>query len=86
MAVGFIKPKDALIRARVDEAKVAYLNNRRLLDLLIEAQAAGGTALQVATGEANSVDAQTVFDNINAALGGLTTAYNAYSKMDGNAT
>lgn len=85
MAIGFIKPKDANIRARVDETKNAYGNMRRLFDAMIEANNIGIATLQAAIGEANTTDAQTVFDNLNAAMAGLTTAYNALSKMDGNA-
>lgn len=85
MAIGFIKPQSATVRARVDEAKAAYASNRRLLDVLIEAKAVDNATLQAALGEADTTAALKVFDNLDAAMAGLTTAYNALSKMDGNA-
>lgn len=88
MAQGLVTYTNSNIAARVDEIKVAYAHIRRLMDHLIVIR--NGTdyaAVATATGctPANATTGQTLFDNLDAALGGMTTANNALSNMDKNA-
>lgn len=85
MAQGNVTQVSPAVAARVDEVKVAYAHLRRLMDRLIVVR--NGTdyaAVATETGAAPGTG-QTVFDNLDAALGGLTTANNALSNMDLNA-
>jgi hypothetical protein len=83
MAQGLVTFTSDSIGRRVDETKAAYLNMRRLLDRLIAIRNGNDyAAVAAATGAS---DGQTLFDNIDAAIAGLTTAYNALSNMDSHA-
>jgi hypothetical protein len=85
MAQGTVTKLDADIAARVDEVKVAYAHVRRLMDrLIIIRNGTDYAAVATAAGAADG-EGQFVFDNLDAALGGLTTANNALSNMDVNA-
>jgi hypothetical protein len=87
VAQGLVNYTNENVAARVDEVKVAYAHLRRLMDALIQIR--NGTDYQAvaeATGctPANATTGQTIFDNLDAALGGMTTAQNALSNMDKN--
>lgn len=85
MAQGNVTQINAGVAARVDEVKVAYAHIRRLMDrLIIIRNGTDYAAVAAATGAADG-EGQNVFDNLDAALGGLTTANNALSNMDLNA-
>lgn len=85
MAQGNVTKVNANVAARVDEVKVAYAHIRRLMDrLIIIRNGTDYAAVEAATGAAPG-DGQAVFDNLDAAMGGLTTANNALSNMDVNA-
>lgn len=88
MAQGLVTYTNANVAARVEEMKVAYAHIRRLMDYLIVIR--NGTdyaAVAVATGcvPADATEGLKMFDNLDAALGGMTTANNALSNMDKNA-
>jgi hypothetical protein len=88
MAQGYVKFQNPQISATVDKIKNAYAEIRRLMDALIVIR--NGTDYQAvsdATGSTPSgaSSGQTIFDNLDAALGGMTTANNALSNMDENA-
>lgn len=91
MAQGLVKITNPHIIACVDEVKVAYLKMRRTMDAMIVMR--NGTDYEaVAVAADASGDAltpaeagQRVFDNLDAAMAGMTTAYNALSNMDKNA-
>lgn len=88
MAQGLVTYTNANVAARVDEVKVAYAHLRRLMDRLIAIR--NGTdyaAVAAATGTVpnDATAGQTIFDNLDAAVAGMTTAYNALSNMDKNA-
>lgn len=88
MAQGLVNYTNADVAARVDEVKVAYASLRRLMDYLIVIRNGSDyAAVATATGcaPANATTGQTIFDNLDAALGGMTTANNALSNMDRNA-
>ena len=92
MAQGFVTYTNEDVGARVDECKVAYAHLRRLMDYLIVIRNINGAnndyqAVANATGctPANATTGQNIFDNLDAALGGMTTANNALSNMDKNA-
>ncbi len=90
MAQGLVTFTSSSIAHRVDETKTAYLNMRRAFDRLIAIRAGNGTnndyaAVAAAVGAADAAAGQRVFDNLDAAIGGMTTAYNALSNMDANA-
>ena len=87
MAQGLVTFTSASIGHRVDEAKTAYLNMRRAFDRLIAIRNGNGqnndyAAVAAAVGAADVAAGQTLFDNMDAAVSGLTTAYNALSNMD----
>lgn len=80
MAQGLVTYTSVTIAERVNEVQRAYLNMRRLMDRLIAIRnGTDYTAVATATGASNG---QTLFDNVDAAIAGLTTAYNALSNMD----
>lgn len=88
MAQGLVSYTNEDVAARVDECKVAYAHLRRLMDYLIVIR--NGTDYQAvanATGcqPANTTTGQTIFDNLDAAMAGMTTVNNALSNMDKNA-
>lgn len=96
MPQGLVKVTNPHIIAAVDQVKAAYLTMRRTMDAMIAERAGDGTnsdyeaiaALADASlpGQTDpAVLGQTVFDNMDAALAGMTTAYNALSNMDKNA-
>ena len=89
MATGYVTFQNPTVSARVDEIKAAYGSIRRVMDALIEVKNSGGgnnwAAVAAAVGAADATAGQTVFDNLDAALGGMTTANNALSFMDENA-
>lgn len=88
MAVGLVTHTNASVAARVDEIKVSYGHLRRLMDhLIIIRNGTDYAAVATATGctPANATTGQTIFDNLDAALAGMTTANNALSNMDKNA-
>lgn len=80
MAQGLVTFTSNSVANRVTETKQAYLNMRRLMDRLIAIRNGNDyAAVAAATGAS---DGQTLFDNVDAAIAGLTTAYNALSNMD----
>ena len=82
MAQGLVTYTSTNIAQRVDETKLAYLNMRRLLDRLIAVRnGVDYAAVEAETGAAAG-KGQTLYDNLDAAVAGLTTAYNALSYMD----
>lgn len=89
MAQGYVQIQNATVSARIDEAKVAYANFRRMFDALLvirngneyDKVAAALGAVGADQGDAGLK----AFDNLDAAMAGLTTAYNALSNMDENA-
>lgn len=89
MAAGvIIEPKSAQAKAIINNIKQAgYAPLRRLMDGAIYAKNSGGgnnwAAVAAFLGEANATDGQAVFENLDAALGGMTTANDALSPMDG---
>jgi hypothetical protein len=89
MAQGYVKYTNANVAARVDEVKVAYANLRRLMDTLIVIR--NGTSYDLvaaatgAIGEDQGDVGLKIFDNLDAAMAGMTTACNALSNMDKNA-
>lgn len=95
MAQGLVTYTNPRIAAAVDQTKVAYLNLRRVMDALIAIRSGNGTADDYEAvaaivdasipGQNAIVAGQTAFDNLDAAIAGLTTAYNALSNMDKNA-
>jgi tRNA C32,U32 (ribose-2'-O)-methylase TrmJ len=90
MAQGLVTFSSSSIGQRVDETKSAYLNMRRSFDRLIAIRNGNGTnndyaAVALAVGAADAAAGQRVFDNMDAAMGGLTTSYNALSNMDAHA-
>jgi hypothetical protein len=85
MAQGNVNQISPTVAARIDEVKSAYAQIRRLMDRLIVIRGVNDyTAVAAALGCVPG-DGQTAFDNLDAALGGLTTANNALSNMDKNA-
>lgn len=80
MAQGLVTFTSGNLAGRVDEVKTAYLNMRRLMDRLIAIR--NGTDYAAVAAATGASDGQTLFDNCDAAMGGLTTAYNALSDMD----
>ena len=89
MAQGLVNYSDAGIAARVDEVMVTFAHVKRLLDRMVALRAGGSdyTSIAVAAGctPATSAEGLKLFDDIDAALAGLTTAYNALSQLDKNA-
>lgn len=82
MAQGIVTQINPSVAARVDEVKVAYSHIRRLMDRLIVIRNGTDYAAVAAATGAPEGQGQMVFDNLDAALGGLTTANNALSNMD----
>lgn len=80
MAQGLVTHTSTGISNRVEETKTAYLNMRRIMDRLIAIR--NGTDYIAVASATGASDGQILFDNIDAALAGLTTAYNALSNMD----
>lgn len=92
MAQGNVTQLNGSTRARVDEVKVAYAHIRRLMDRLIivrngtdYAAVAEYLGITDGTPEELAILEQRAFDNLDAALAGMTTANNALSNMDLNA-
>lgn len=94
MAGVIIKPKNASVNAIINNIKQAgYAPLRRLMDAAITAKNSGGgnnwTAVAVSLGETNTdgtpnaVNGQAVFENLDAVLGGMTSANDSASPMDG---
>ena len=88
MAGVIIKPKNANVNAIINNIKQAgYAPLRRVMDAAIAAKNSGGgnnwAAVAAALGEANATDGQDVFENLDAVLGGMTSANDAASPMDG---
>ena len=82
MAQGLVTFTSMNLAQRVQEVKVTYMNMKRVSDRLI-ALRNGTDYVAVATAVGSPIGTgQTVFDNIDAAIAGLTTAYNALSNMD----
>lgn len=83
MAQGLVTFSSLSVTRRINETKDAYLQMRRLMDRLIAIRNGDDyAAVAAATGAS---DGQTLFDNLDAAIAGLTTAYNALSNMDSQA-
>lgn len=85
MAQGNVTSINAQTAARVDEVKVAYEHMRRLMDRLIVVRNGTDYAAVAAYLGCSVGEGQNAFDNLDAALGGMTTANNALSNMDQNA-
>ena len=89
MAAGVvIEPKSAQVKAIINNIKQAgYAPIRRLMDALIAAKNVSPgnnwAKVQALLGEANTTDAQAVFENLDAALGAMTTANDALAPLDG---
>ena len=75
-------------QARIDEVKVAYAHLRRLMDRLIVLRVSDvdpqWPPVAAYCGGADGEGAA-IFANYDAAMAGLTTAYNALSNMDQSA-
>lgn len=89
MAQGVVTYSNQKIVQVVDKVQDAYADVKRLLDRLVALRAGGSDYTNIATlagcSPADSTTGQKLFDDIDAALGGLTTAYNALSQLDNSA-
>lgn len=90
MAAGtVIKPKSQLVNAYLGEVKFSYSRIRRAMDALIAAKNSGGgnnwTKVAEVLGEADAIDGQAVFENLDAVMAYMTSANDAASPMDGGA-
>lgn len=87
MATGPIKPKNAQISVSAQNIRLAYWDVKKKVDTMVAVKGAGNdwAALAAWLGEANATDAQTVFDNMDAALAYLTSANDVAAKFDGSA-
>lgn len=83
MAQGLVTYTSRSVRDQVNKTKDAYLQMRRLMDRLIAIR--NGTDYVAVAAATGASDGQTLFDNLDAAIAGLTTAYNALSNMDASA-
>ncbi len=89
MAQGVVTYSNQKIVAVVDQVQEAYGETKRLLDRLVALKEGGSDYTNIATlagiPSPDSTKGQKLFDDIDAALGGLTTAYNALSQLDNSA-
>ena len=89
MAVGLVTQINADIAARMDEIKVAYAHVKRLHDRIVVVRGGSSgtdwTAVEAATGAATGTG-QTVNDDIEQIIGYLSSANDAASNLDVNAT
>ena len=89
MAQGLVTYSNQKVVDVVNEVQSAYASTKRLLDRMVAMRAGGTNYTTIATAAgcvpADSAAGQTLFDDVDAALGGLTTAYNAMSQMDNSA-
>jgi hypothetical protein len=85
MAQGLVTFSSANVREVVDETKEAYANMRRLMDRLIAIRNGidyEAVAIATGAGDLSAAAGLMLFDNLDSAMGGLTTANNALSNMD----
>lgn len=89
MAQGNVTYSSQKVVDVVDSVKEAYADTKRLVDRMVAMRAGGSdyTSIAAAAGcnPATSAEGLKLFDDVDAALGGLTTAYNALSQMDNSA-
>ena len=86
MAQGFVQFKNQKIETAINNAKDVTAEFRRILDRLIVIR--NGTSYDLVAAAVGAIGADQgdaglkAFDNLDAAMAGLTTAYNALSNMD----
>ncbi len=89
MAQGLVTLTNPKIIEPTNKVQEAYGEIKRLLDRMVALRGGGTDYTSIATlaGCPNPDSAQglKLFDDIDAALGGLTTAYNALSQLDNSA-
>ena len=79
---------DTNITGTISAVQMSYHQLRRMFDAMIQIYTAGGGdggggAAALATCiNATPADAQTIYNALNAAMGGMTTAYNSLSPID----
>ena len=86
MAQGFVQFQNQKIETAINNAKDVTAEFRRILDRLIVIR--NGTSYDLVAAAVGAIGADQgdaglkAFDNLDAAMAGLTTAYNALSNMD----
>lgn len=87
MAQGPIKPKNAQISVSAQNIRLAYWDVKKKVDTMVAVKGVGNDWAALATwlGEADAAAAQTIFDNMDAALAYLTSANDVAAKFDGSA-
>jgi transposase len=90
MAQGVVTYNNQKVVQVVNSVQEAYAETKRLLDRLVALRtAAGGTYETIAAlagcTPTDTATGQKLFDDVDAALAGLTTAYNALSQLDNSA-
>ena len=86
MSQGLVTCTNPKVLDVANEVQVAYAHTKRLLDRMVALRAGGSdyTSIAEAAGcvPADSATGLKLFDDVDAALGGLTTAYNAFGQLD----